>query len=92
MLAVAAAAASFVLVGMPSGVIEMIDPDYCVVHPARPSSSVSHEENLSFFPPGPVCTFMTNDGRATNVGPGWWPALALGGAVVAGIGAYRWSR
>lgn len=89
--AIVAAAAAFVLVAAPAGVLGMIDEDYCFDHPDRPPQTISHEETLSFLPPGPVCTFSAEGGSTVVAGPGWWPAIAAGAGVVAGVGALRLS-
>lgn len=91
LVAVAAAGAAFVAVGAPTGVLAMADPGYCFDHPRRPATATSHEESLSFFPPGPVCTFAAPGGEVT-AGPGWWPATAAGAAALAGVAAVRLSR
>ena len=92
MLAVVAAAAAFVLVAAPSGVLGMLDPDYCFDHPDRPPGTESHEESLSFLPPGPVCTFSAPGAETVAVGPGWWPAAAAGAAAIAGVAMTRLRR
>lgn len=91
LVAVAAAVAAFVVIGAPSGVLRMLDPGYCFDHPDRPASATSHEEMLSFVPPGPVCAYDT-PGGSVRVGPGWWPAVAAAGAVVAGVASFRLRR
>lgn len=83
LLGVAAAVVVFLGIAGPSGVLRMADPDYCFDHPHRPRGTTSHDESLSLFPPGPVCTFTTSAGEEV-AGPGWWPAVAAAAAVVAG--------
>ena len=88
-IAVAAAAVAFILVGAPTGVLQMLDPDYCISHEKRPGSVPPYEESLSFIPPGPVCVFTKRDGETKRVGPGWWPAITTCLAALTGVAAFR---
>jgi hypothetical protein len=83
--AVGAACLVFIAVGLPSGVLGMVDQGYCFDHPERPSTTSFHEETLGLFPPGPVCRFTLEDGSVVVRGPGWWPATSAALAIAAGI-------
>ena len=84
-VALVAAVLAFLIVGLPTGVITMIDQRYCFEHEARPANTAFHEETLSFFPPGPECRFSLDDGSEVVVGPGWWPAMSLMAALIAAL-------
>lgn len=85
LLAVVVAIAAFMVVGFPTGVLDMVDPEYCVTHPRRPRATRFHEERLALFPPGPECRFTLEDGTVVVAGPGWWPAATLAVAVGAAV-------
>lgn len=69
------AIATFAALGGATGVLGMLDLDYCVRHPHRPPRTQAHEERLSLVPPGPECRFMLESGETVVEGPGWTPAL-----------------
>ena len=75
LMALLAAAVTFVLLGIPTGVVEMVNPHYCFTHEERPATTSFHEERLRFFPPGPECEFTLEDGTIVVARPGWWPAM-----------------
>lgn len=80
-LAVALALTAFVTIGWRIGLLDMLDTDYCIDHPHRPKTTVSHDERLSFVPPGPECRFTTSGGETVVEGPGWMPAIVAAGSI-----------
>ena len=93
LVAVAVACLAFVIIGLPTGVVGMMDPRYCFEHEERPADTFFHEETLGFFPPGPVCRFTLADGTDVVAGPGWWPAVAATVALISAVVVVRiWPR
>jgi len=91
-MALGTAGLIFVAVAWPTGVLAMLDPEYCFVHEERPATASHHEETLTFFPPGPSCRYALADGTSKTVGPGWWPGVSLGSALVMALVFLRVKR
>jgi hypothetical protein len=89
LIAVAVFSAVFLIIGLPSGVVTMIDSDYCFTHHSRPDTVLYHEEALSWFPPGPECRLTLENGSSRILSPGWWPTIAVTVSLLAAIGTLR---
>lgn len=72
-----------------SGMNELLSDQYCFDAKRRPATTLWHQEELDWLPPGPTCRYFLSDGTERIVGAGFGPSFLAILSIVTGVGVLR---